>query len=120
MNPTPEILNSLMEFYHVIQVHEDGSVTEPSGKYAPDVFDGKCYPSTWSLLNGWSGQYGYSGPVMHPSEFIGGAMARYILDTPGYYVAVVCYSDDGDPENWEDGPDVDGWAVATMETEDGE
>jgi hypothetical protein len=63
------------------------------------------------LLDGFSGQYGYSGPIMHPSEFIGGGMERHIRETPGLYVAVVVTDldvDDGDD-------DAVGWAVAYRE-----
>jgi len=109
---TTETLNDVMEFDHVIQVHPDGTVTEPD-IYAPELHDGEVSPG-WSLLNGYSGQYGYSGPIMHPSEFIGGGMARDILAEPGIYVALVAYRtpEDTDDESGDSGDDVDGWAVA--------
>lgn len=105
---TPEALNSIMEFDHVIRVRDDGSVTDEPGLYAPDVYsedDGSVTigGTGWGLLNGYSGQESYSGPVMHPSEYIGGGMARDILAEPGVYVAVVV-SDYSDGE-------TDGWAV---------
>lgn len=108
----PDKLNDLMQFDHVIEVHEDGTVTEPSGIYAPDVYDHDTdnpavegfRDDKWELLNGFSGQYSYSGPVMHPSEYIGGGLARYILETPGIYVAVVVRDIGND--------DDAGWAVA--------
>jgi len=108
MRITADKLNDLMQFEHVIEVHEDGTVTEPSGIYAPEVVEingvaGTGDPS-WELLNGFSGQYGYSGPVMHPSEYIGDGLARYILETPGIYVAVVVSDVHHD--------DDAGWAVA--------
>ena len=60
----------------------------------------------WELLDGYSGQDRYSGPIMHASEYVGGRMERDILATPGVYVALVDYClDDSDPE---------GWAVARM------
>jgi hypothetical protein len=59
--------------------------------YAPTLYDDELDSDRWELLDGYSGQYGYSGPVMHPSEFIGGGMARDILATPGTYVAVAAY-----------------------------
>lgn len=114
---TRETLNTLMEFDHVIRVHADGQVTEPEGVYAPEVaeHDGVAYVGNagpgrndWILLNGYSGQAGYSGPVMHLSEYIGGTLATDILCNPGYYVAVlVC--DGTDSESCHDG-----WAVAFM------
>jgi len=101
--PDGRTLNAVMDFDHVIQVHEDGTVTDgPSEVYAPDLY-AETVSDGWELMNGYSGQYGYSGPVMHPSEFIGGRMADDILTTPGVYVAVIA---DGDEE------DSDGWAVA--------
>lgn len=95
-------LNDRMEFDHVIHVHEDGTITDAEGVYAPDVYeDADTIGDGWSLMNGYSGQDRYSGPHMHASEFIGGAMERDILATPGYYVAVVVYPlDDEEPECW--------------------
>lgn len=91
-------LSDLMEFDSPIQVHADGRVTDgPAGIYAPSLYDDELDTSgpvgngwgSWELLDGYSGQQSYGGPVMHPSEFIGGGMARDILDQPGVYVAVV-------------------------------
>ena len=99
-------LNTQMEFDHVIEVHADGTVIDaPDGIYAPELHDTQLESGTgWSLMNGYSGQYGYSGPGMHPSEFIGGGLERDIRATPGYYVALVDYPSDGSEPN--------GWAVA--------
>jgi hypothetical protein len=112
--PAPDRLNGVMEIDHVIRVGDDGSVTDADGVYAPDVYedDGELLPvgSGWSLLDGYSGQDRYSGPIMHASEYIGGRMASDILETPGLYVAVVVYPlDDSEP---------DGWAVAYRESEE--
>lgn len=98
-------LNDVMEFDHVVMVRDDGTVTDgPAGVYAPELFDGELMGEGWELLDGYSGQYRYSGPIMHSSEYIGGSMERDILAEPGMYVALVDYpSDDGEP---------DGWAVA--------
>jgi hypothetical protein len=85
-------LSDLMEFDHPITVHEDGTVTDgPANLYAPNLYDDELDSSEWELLNGYSGQQSYAGPIMHPSEFIGGGMARDILATPGTYVAVAAY-----------------------------
>ena len=105
-------LNDIMEFDHVIQVHEDGSVTDgPSGVYAPEISwpDVDVTGQGWQLLDRYSGQYGYSGPVMHPSEYIGGRMERDILAEPGVYVAVVV-DEVGDGDDAQTVPV--GWAVA--------
>ena len=111
MTPTAETLNDVMEFDRVIEVHEDRSVSCPD-IYPPDLHDDRLdYVDTWGdweLLDGWSNQQGYAGPLMHQSEFIGGAMADHILSTPGVYVALVSYRDD-DSEQTE-------WAVARLTT----
>ncbi len=113
---TPDELNDLMEFEHVIEVKEDGTVVDgPKGLYAPGLFDEDLSDPTWTLLDGFSRQDGYSGPIMHPSEYIGGAMAEWILDHPGYYVAIVSFYT---PEDEEDRGEVDGWAVAYMEVDE--
>ncbi|WP_207126806.1 hypothetical protein [Actinocatenispora comari] len=55
----------------------------------------------WEALTGWSGQHGYNGPIMHPSELVCGALAEYILSTPGTYVAVAVETEDqDDPAGW--------------------
>jgi hypothetical protein len=112
---TAKSLSDLMDFDHVIEVKPDGSVVDgPRGLYAPDLYDGELPPeSGWTLLDGYSGQDHYRGPIMHNSEFIGGRMERDILSQPGYYVALVCH--------WLDTPegddDIEGWAVAHKPTE---
>jgi hypothetical protein len=89
-------LSDLMEFEHPITVTDDGRVIDgPAGVYAPDLYDDELSAGSigdrWELLNGYSGQQSYAGPIMHPSEFIGGGMARDILAEPGTYVAVAAY-----------------------------
>lgn len=105
-------LNDLMEFDHVIHVHDDGTITDgPPGVYAPNLYDDEIDDESWSLLDGYSGQDRYAGPVMHNSEFIGGRMEEDIRAQPGLYVAIVAYwpTDDEDEDN------VEGWAVAYRE-----
>jgi hypothetical protein len=126
MNLDPDVnpyaLNNLMEFDHVIQVHEDGTVTEPSGIWAPsadvDIDDeGQILEEHekemirdvksqgWNLLTGYSGQYRYSGPIMHSSEYVGGQLAKDILSQPGYYVTTDVITLGPDQE-------IAGWVVA--------
>ncbi len=113
-NVTSFNLNSVMDFDHVIRVHSDGTVSDETNVHAPDL-DGDSVTSGWTLMTGYSGQDGYSGPIMHESEFIGGAMASDILATPGIYVALVSYGVN-EAEDMDDliGNElsVDGWAVA--------
>lgn len=115
-------LNEVMQFDHVIQVHPDGNVTDaPEGIYAPEVYvdtdDGQILKEHesamveyvrsqgWEFLTGYTGQYSYSGPIMHASEFIGGGMERDILEEPGMYVSLVIETSDESDE-------AAGWAVA--------
>lgn len=127
VNIMPEkSLSDYMDFDHVIEVHKDGTITEPS--------DVSCYAELnvsmqgedefslsegWTLMtNGYTGQWGYRGPVMHSSEFIGGRLETDILSTPGYYVALVvnAYCDySGETSCTEEsGCDCEpaGWAIA--------
>lgn len=116
-------LSDIMEFDHVIRVHPDGAITEPSGIWAPDLHDGELDQrpdGEWSLLDGFSGQYRYAGPIMHPSEFIGGGMETYIREHPGLYVSLVDYPicDDECEYCAGDGCEPDGWAVAYISEEE--
>jgi hypothetical protein len=126
-----QTLDSLMEVDHVVRVHPDGTITEPRDVHAPEVYvdtdaDGQILPEHdaamikmlrehgWILMNGYSGQQGYSGPIMHPSESIGGGIERDIRERPGLYVVVIVTcngpDDDGDSES-----EPAGWAVAYRE-----
>ena len=131
---TAENLNNVMEFDHVIEVKADGTVADVEESF---YFDVTTYqqegqeghwetsydlPEGWHVMNGYSGQHGYSGPDMHRSEYIGGRMARDILETPGLYVALVVEANCGYMEdgcNEEDGCycEPDGWVVATKPAE---
>jgi hypothetical protein len=97
-------LNDIMQFDHVIRVNLDGTITyNLPGVYAPELLmhadeDGQVMPEDerdyiaqaerqgWELLRGWTGQYGYAGVIMHPSEYVGGALADHIREIPGLYV----------------------------------
>lgn len=125
----PGNLNVLMEFDHVIRVHPDGTVSEPSNVWAPELWDEELFvypqipsqPSGWWLMNGYSA---HSGPIMHDSEFIGGRMARNILTQPGLYVALTNHTSepsegcDDCTEDPCDQHDIAGWAVAYIEDEE--
>lgn len=106
-------LNEIMEFDHVIEVLGDGTVTDTTGVWAPEMWDDKLDSTDWQLMHGYSGQWGYSGPTMHPSEYIGGGLARDILAEPGVYVAILSY-DDCECDCECDCDTVSGWAVARL------
>jgi len=110
-------LNDIMQFDHVVQV-TSGGVIKTRDVYAPEVFidtddGGQILPEHeaemkrhvgrqgWKLLSGWSGQSHYGGPLMHPSEFIGGGLAEHIRETPGIYVALMVSAlHDNEPVGW--------------------
>lgn len=106
------MLNDTMELDHVVQVHADGSVTDaPSTVYGPETAYDDAVEGDWTLLSGFTGQYGYNGPTMHTSEYIGGGLERHILSHPGCYVAIVsCDSSEDDPD-----AAIAGWCVAFKE-----
>ena len=103
-------LSNRMDFDHVVYVDANGVVSDANDvhpyfelyvdEYGRDDF---TIEPGWELMSGYTGQYGYSGPVMHPSEFIGGTLAYDILNTPGYYVALTVSDYSGE---------VIGWAIA--------
>lgn len=118
----PGSLSDLMDFDVVVEVHPDGTVERRLDVFAPEVFDDEVWDG-WTLLNGYSGQQGYSGPIMHASEQIAGGLARDIVAEPGLYVAVVavspcdeCGGAGADEEDYcdycEEGTVVAGWAIA--------
>lgn len=64
----------------------------------------------WEALTGYSGQYGYSGPVMHDSEYLGGTLSDAILSEDGIYAwAPVEWWPDDDAGKTE--PEYEGWVV---------
>lgn len=110
LNVTPDTLNSLVEFDCPFKVLGNGTIESANDYYAPEVYDDSV-ESPWSLLSGYTGQYGYNGPTMHPSEYLGGRMAVDILGRPGIYVIVEMRDEDG---SYPDGDPI-GWAVAYRE-----
>ena len=116
-------LKDAMDFDHPVRIDADGMVHDRvDGVWAPELMmgtdgDGSVLAEHeaeyvadaerqgWQLLTGWTGQYGYHGVVMHPSEFVGGRLADHIRETPGIYVVISVETDDDDE-------DAAGWAVA--------
>ena len=122
-NVTPDTLNEAMEFDSVIYSHGDGTISDAYSMRGPYVHiaeqeDGEWVEETlgepWELLSGLSGQYGYSGPHMHASEYIGGGLARHILETAGFYVVTVVTPM---PFDECEEADFDEWVIAYTETD---
>lgn len=102
-------LSDRMDFDHVIRVHGDGTVTDATNVYGPEYVDHETVDAGrvegWTMLAGFTGQDSYNGACMHPSEYVGGGLERYILSMPGLYCTVVVYDAD-------DNAEFAGWAVA--------
>lgn len=118
-NATREQLAEAMDFDHVIRILDHRMIdTKPDyTAYAPEMLDDELDDERWTLLTGRTGQYGYNGPTFHSSEYIGGGLAEYILDTPGYYVTVLSNHSPQTPEDEladeageYDG--IEGWGIA--------
>lgn len=117
-------LSELMECDHVIRVHSDGTITEPSDIHGPEVYwlDGTHHVDQktgdgWTLMSGYGT---HSGPVMHASEFIGGSMETDIIGMPGLYVFTVVEDTECDVSCEEDcngDHEPAGWVVAYKEEE---
>lgn len=94
-------LNERMEFDHVIEILDDGSVIDRNDLHAPEFHESEIYDTDWSIY----GEY-------HDSEFIGGGLERTLLERPGVYVCVVNYWDNDDDEFKEVEPTIlEGWAI---------
>lgn len=121
MTTTTPTLSDIMDFDHVIEIRHDGAIVDRADVWAPELCDGELpYGSDWHLLDGFSGQYRYSGPMMHQSEYVGGGMERYIRENPAIYVALVNTPMCADDCEFCDGEGCEPteWAVAYMETPD--
>lgn len=106
-------LEDILDWDHVVEVHANGDITTPNSEWAPTLFNGELDSSDWTMIDGYSLQYCYSGPIMHDSEGLHWGMCEMILDNPGYYVKVPAYYDD------EDNPDesiTEGWALCFKES----
>lgn len=104
------------EFGSVFTIDDAGTVSDgPPNLWAPECYHDETTDidlcgaaDRWAPIVGWTGQYGYSGAVMHPAEYVGGALESWLLDSPGTYCLVVvdCLSTDDDSE-----PEPAGWAI---------
>jgi hypothetical protein len=105
-------LDRIMEFDHVVYSDGHGVIRDvdssDSAHWAPEVFegaDGELHLSEHRSSQGWQ-----FGKVYTSAHFIGGSLAWEILDTPGYYVALVVPDD---CEHWDSGD----WVIAYREAE---
>lgn len=114
---SPDELNRWVDFDSPFRVDIDGNVTTASGIHAPAVYhvEGEREPEVdgtgWEFVDGYSGQHGYSGPVMHASEQLAGGIARDVLADPGVYVVTVV-------EDLDDMDNPAGWVLLKHQTED--
>lgn len=118
----PSEVNEILEFDHVVRVDADGEMQDTllttTPIYAPEVYiDGDITPvvesqQDWALVRGKSNQQGYSGPIMHPSEFISDTWGKEILSEPGYY----CVTEVRDLSS--NGEEPVGWVLAFLPLEE--
>lgn len=69
----------------------------------------------YELVSGYSGQHGYSGPVMHVSEYFGGGMVADCIADNGEHVYVMAWID-SIPHYWDDCPDESGECLECIES----
>lgn len=94
------------------QVEDDPDLRQegwaPGGKWAQ-----------WNLWTGYTGQYGYSGPIMHPSEILRGGIVRDMVHKAqgeGHPVTYCCLIMDSVPVDMDDTGETNpmGWALAEL------
>lgn len=94
-------LSDRMEFDHVIEILDDGSVIDRNDLFAPEFFESEVISDKWIVF----GEY-------HNSEFIGGGLERTLLERPGVYVCVVNVWENDDEGIKEFEPTIlEGWAI---------
>lgn len=80
----------------------DGDRPQTATPHAPRVTvhpaDGSVLMDApgWLPVDGYSGQHGYDGPIMHPSELLGGGIARDLLAGvmgSGWFAVVAVFSE---------------------------
>ncbi len=113
------------EFDIPYTLHPDGNVTDSSVNYLPPVMvddpeggDIVIDSAEWSALKGYTGQHGYHGAIMHPSEQwgqwaidalkeAGDSMGPDYRGAPVTFAVVEAMDEDG---SYPDG-DAIGWVV---------
>lgn len=110
----PYALNRAVDFDVPFRVTFAGVERDPEVLYVPSaehddeadmLLDGIPHGSSltdWVALDGYTGQYAYHGPVMHPSEFLGGRLAEGVLESIGdtFVLVEVSGPDDDSPVGW--------------------
>lgn len=110
----PSKLNERVEFDSAFEVTADGDVIDRPGMLTPTYLDDQLDSTTWETWSqGYTGQYSYSGPVMHNSEYLGGRMAADLLADPGVYVVTAA---EWSPEDDDEDDDLyyEGWVIAKL------
>lgn len=112
--------NSAISFDTVYTVTAENEIERADGLYAPETygfenengeFELENLAEGWSYVSGKSGQYSYSGPIMHPSEFISAGWAKEILSNVGYTFCVT------EITNLDDEDDLVGWGFLEYDSE---
>ena len=95
------------EFDRAFEVLADGSTRVADSQVYVEVYaevgeSGDPYVSDgWEFASaGYTRQDLYNGPIMHNSEFMGGALLADTLGEPGVYVMEPVYWDDDTIEGW--------------------
>jgi len=126
-----------LEFDHVVELDSQGHIVHGGIRAidvcVPEVLDAEPnsididgYPEWELITEGLTGQYGYSGPWLHDSEQMEGAVIDRVLEFArenggGLYVAIYgshtqeCWDGcDLDICELEHEPMIEGWAIAHM------
>lgn len=111
------------DFDHPFRV-VDGAVVDAPGHYAPAVYHDETTDvfiddERWRCLRGLTGQYGYSGAVLHASEYVSEGVATVILDVVtacddvvfALVVVMGLLGEDSEGSDYEPA----GWAIAYRE-----
>jgi hypothetical protein len=120
MSTLGERVNAV-EFDHPFTI-TNGEVVDVNDAYAPSVYlvegddDETIDGQGWQFVSdGWTGQYGYSGPVMHASEFIGEGIAERLAEMAESYRAFAIVAVEFIPENEDDlSTEPVGWAIVGL------
>jgi hypothetical protein len=110
-----------VDFDHPFTI-DNGEVIDVPNIYAPSVYlyegdkDETIDGQDWQFVsNGWTGQYGYNGPVMHASEYIGEGIAERLAELAEDYRAFAIVAVEFIPEDKDDqSTEPVGWAIVGL------